>query len=211
MTSAGAQEGKSVSSVAITQHFARLGLKVLLVDADMRNPSLHKYFKLTNASGLSSYLSGASELSDAIQTTDNVGVGFMPSGRLPPNAADLLGSPHLLSLLSGSLEVFDLIVIDGPPVLGIADALLLSNAAEATVFVIGSGIARGGAIRSALKRLEISKCPLLGSVITKFDATTAGYGYGYGYGYSYGYGGQSLSYGGASPARSEPPSLSGPA
>ena len=207
VTSAGAQEGKSVSSIAITQHFARLGLNVLLVDADMRNPSLHKYLLADNSIGLSSYLSGACDLASAIQKTATPGLAFMPSGHLPPNAADLLGSPHLMSLLSGSLDVFDLVIIDGPPVLGIADALLLSNAAEATVFVIGSGVARGGAIRSALRRLEISKCPLLGSVITKLDARNAGYGYGY----SYGYGSDPFSYGrSVSKADRTSPSLSGP-
>lgn len=201
VTSAGAQEGKSVSSIAIAQHFVRLGLKVLLVDADMRNPSLHKYIPTDSAVGLSSYLSGACELSAAIQETESPGLAFLPCGFLPPNAADLLGSPHLLSLLSNSLEVFDLVIIDGPPVLGIADALLLSNAAEATVFVIGSGVARGSAVRSAMKRLEISKCPLLGSVITKCDSRAAGYGYRY----SYGYGSEALTDGHvANPDRSVP-------
>lgn len=209
ITSASAQEGKSVSSIAIAQHFVRLGLKVLLVDADMRNPSLHKYITTDNSIGLSSYLSGACLLADAVRGTDSPGLAFMPSGHLPPNAADLLGSPHLLSLLSGSLEVFDLVIIDGPPVLGIADALLLSNAAEATMFVIGSGVARGGAVRSALKRLGLSKCPVLGGVITKFDARAADYGYGYGYSYGYGY--EALSYGSAAPrADRETPTLSGP-
>lgn len=209
VTSAGAQEGKSVSSIAIAQHFARLGLKVLLVDADMRNPSLHKYITADCSIGLSAYLSGACELAAAIQQTDTAGLAFMPCGHLPPNAADLLGSPHLLSLLSDSQEVFDLVIIDGPPVLGIADALLLSNAAEGTVFAIGSGVARGGAVRSALKRLELSKCPVLGVVVTKFDAKAAGYSYSYNYGYGYG---GALSYG--APASNEDraaPTLSGPA
>lgn len=191
VTSAGAQEGKSISSIAITQHFARLGLKVLLVDADMRNPSLHKYLEADNSVGLSSCLAGAATPADAIQKTANPNLAFLSSGPLPPNAADLLGSPHLMSLLSGSLEIFDLVIIDGPPVLGLADALLLSNAAEATIFVMGSGLARGGAVRSALRRLEISKGPLIGGVITKLDAKAAGYGYGYGYGY----GADAFSYG----------------
>ncbi|WP_045835447.1 polysaccharide biosynthesis tyrosine autokinase [Hyphomicrobium sp. 99] len=191
VTSAGAQEGKSISSIAITQHFARLGLNVLLVDADMRNPSLHKYLEADNSVGLSSCLAGACTPPDAIQKTATPHLAFLSSGPLPPNAADLLASPHFMSLLSGSLEVFDLVIIDGPPVLGLADALLLSNAAEATIFVMGSGLARGGAVRSALKRLEISKGPLIGGVITKLDAKTAGYGYGY----SYGYGADAFSYG----------------
>jgi Mrp family chromosome partitioning ATPase len=98
-----------------------------------------------------------------------------------------------MSIISLSLEVFDLVIIDGPPVLGIADAPLLSNAAEATVFVIGAGIARVGSVRGALKRLNIAKSPLIGSVVTRFDAKRAGYGYGqyaYGYGYGFSYGQQ---------------------
>ncbi|MBS0235245.1 MAG: polysaccharide biosynthesis tyrosine autokinase [Proteobacteria bacterium] len=205
ITSAGAQEGKSVSSIAIAQHFVRLGLQVLLVDADMRNPSLHKYLATDNAIGLSSYLSGACDWMSATQITSTSGLTFMPSGHLPPNAADLLGSPRLMSLLSGSLEVFDLVIIDGPPVLGIADALLLANAADATAFVIGSGVARAGGVRSALKRLELAKCPLLGGVITKFHARLGGYGYGYSYSYS-----STFTYGRSIPnSGNAPPSLSG--
>jgi Mrp family chromosome partitioning ATPase len=101
-----------------------------------------------------------------------------------------------MSMLTLSLQVFDLIVIDGPPVLGIADAPLLSNAAEATVFVIGAGIARAGSVRGALKRLDIAKSPLIGSVVTRFDAKRAGYGYGrYGYGYGFAYGERAFLYG----------------
>lgn len=208
VTSAGAKEGKSVSSIAITQHFARLGLKVLLIDADMRNPSLHRYLEADNSIGLSSCLAGACAPPDAIQKTADPNLAFLSSGPLPPNAADLLGSPHLMSLLSGSLEVFDLVIIDGPPVLGIADALLLSNASEATIFVMGSGLARGGAVRSALKRLEISKGPLIGSVITKLDARTAGYEYGYGYGY----GAEAFCYGASvSSTRGTSQTIAGPA
>jgi Mrp family chromosome partitioning ATPase len=82
-------------------------------------------------------------------------------------------------------------VLDGPPTLGVADAAILSNAAEATVFVVGAGLARKASVRGALKRLEFSKSPIIGNVLTKFDAKSAGYGYGYGYGYgnySYTYG-----------------------
>ena len=117
----------------------------------------------------------------------------MPSGPLPPNAADLLSGSRLMSLLSSGGGIFDLVVIDGPPVLGLADAPILSNAAEATIFVVGAGLARKTSVRGALRRLEISKSPIIGSVLTKFDAKNAGYGYGYGYGYgtyTYAYGGQ---------------------
>lgn len=209
VTSADPAEGKSVTSLAITQHFSRLGLKVLLVDADMRSPSLHKALWADNSIGLSSCLAGICNAPEAIQTTDISNLAFLPSGPPPPNAADLLSSPRLMSLLTLSLQAFDLVVIDGPPVLGIADAPLLSNAAEATVFVIGAGIARAGSVRGALRRLDITKGPLIGSVVTRFNAKRAGYGYGrYGYGYGFAYGEHSYSYGKTVPRFTPPPMMS---
>ncbi len=189
LTSAGPGEGKSMSAVAISRHFATMGLKVLLVDADLRNPSLHTKLQLPNGTGLSNYLTGACSPPDAMIATDVVNLAFMPTGPLPPNAADLLSSPRLHSLLTVGLEVFDLIVVDGPPVMGLADAQLLSSAASATVFVVGAGQARMSAVRGALKRMELARAPLIGAVLTKYDAKAAGYGYGYGYGdYAYQYG-----------------------
>ena len=93
--------------------------------------------------------------------------------------------------------------------LGIADAPLLSNAAEATVFVIGAGIARAGSVRGALRRLDITKGPLIGSVVTRFNTKRAGYGYGrYGYGYGFAYGEHSYSYGKTVPRFTPPPMMS---
>ena len=195
ITSAGPGEGKSLTSIAISQHFARLGLKVLLIDGDLRNPSLHHKLSADNSVGLSSYLTGACNPPEAMQKTTDPNLAFMPSGPLPPNAADLLHGAKLHSLISLGLEVFDLIIIDAPPVLGIADAPILSSATEATAFVIGAGVARTGSVRSALKRLELSKSPIIGTIVTKFDAKRAGHGYGYGLGdvhYTYGYGNASL-------------------
>jgi capsular exopolysaccharide synthesis family protein len=188
ITSAGPSEGKSITSLAIARHFATMGLKVLIVDADLRNPSLHEKLGCANAVGLSNYLTGACTPPEAFRETDIPNLAFMTSGPLPPNAADLLGNPRLHSLLSVGLEVFDLIVVDGPPVMGLADAALLSNAAAATIFAVGAGQARLGAVRGALKRLQFGRAFVIGTVLTKFDAAAAGYGYGYGYGNSYGYG-----------------------
>jgi Mrp family chromosome partitioning ATPase len=112
----------------------------------------------------------------------------MASGPLPPNAADLLGSTRLFSLLSVGSEVFDLIILDGPPVLGLADAQLLSAAAAGTIFVVGAGQSRMRNVRGALRRLQLSRGFVVGAVLTKFDTSAAGYGYGHGYGYGYGHG-----------------------
>ena len=174
ITSSGPSEGKSVTALSIARHFAALGLKVLLIDADMRNPSMHKKLGLDNGTGLSNYLTGACTPPEAMQSTTTANLAFMATGPLPPNAADLLGSPRLLSLLTIGLEVFDLIVLDGPPVMGLADAQLLSNSAAASIFVVGAGQVRTGAVRGALKRLEIARAPIIGAVLTKYDARGAG-------------------------------------
>ena len=134
-----------------------LGRRVLLVDADLRNPSLHAKLGRENAVGLSNYLTGVCTPPEAMQKTEVANLAFMASGPLPPNAADLLGSARLVSLLSIGSEIFDLIVVDGPPVLGLADALLLSSAASGTLFVVGAGKARKRLIRGALRRLQLSR------------------------------------------------------
>src|SRR5262249_21965037 len=115
-------------------------------------------------------------------------LAFMASGPLPPNAADLLAGSRLYSLLSIGLEGFDLIVVDGPPVFGLADARLLSAAAAAPVVIVGGGQTRTGSVRGALRRLQQSRGTIIGAVLTKYDAKSLGYGYGYGHGYGYGYG-----------------------
>jgi polysaccharide biosynthesis transport protein len=186
VTSAGPSEGKSITSLAIARHFATMGLKVLLVDADLRNPSLHTKLGLDSSIGLSNVLTGANTPPETFQATPIDNLAFMASGPLPPNAADLLGSSRLLSLLSVGLEVFDLIVLDGPPVMGLADAPLLSSVAAGTVFIVGAGQARKGYVQGALRRLDMARGPVVGAVLTKYDHKQAGYGYGYGYGYGHG-------------------------
>jgi polysaccharide biosynthesis transport protein len=189
VTSAAPAEGKSTTCVTLARHFANIGLKVLLVDADLRKPSLHTKLKLDNASGLTNYLTGGSTPPELLQKTDVPNLALLASGPLPPNAADLLGSSRLLSLFSVGLEVFDLIVIDSPPVMGLADAPLLSSAVAATVFVVGAGQIRTRVIQAAVRRLLLSRASLVGTILTRFDVRSS-YGYGYGhYGYHSHYGG----------------------
>lgn len=184
VTSATPSEGKSITAVAIARHFATIGLKVLLVDADMRKPSLHAKLGTDNSIGLSTYLTGACKPPETFLQTDLANLALMTSGPLPPSAADLLGSARMMSLLTVGLNVFDLIVVDGPPVMGLADAQLLGNAVAGTVFVVGAGQARTTQVTAALKRLRFGNGSIIGAVLTKFDAKSAGYGYGdYGYGY----------------------------
>ena len=188
VTSTTPSEGKSSTAVAIAKHFATVGRKVLLIDADLRNASLHIKLGCDNSIGLSNCLTGACTPPECMQKTALPNLAFIASGPLPPNAADLLGGARLLSLLSVGSEIFDIIVIDGPPVMHLADAQLLANAAAATIFVVGSGQSRPGALRAAIRQLQLTRGSIIGSVLTKYDPKRSGYGYGYSYGYSYGYG-----------------------
>src|SRR5215813_13464652 len=157
ITSAGPSEGKSITALAIARHFAMMGLKVLVVDGDLRNPSLHSKLGLDNSVGFSNYLTGHCTPPETFQRTGIPNLAMLASGPLPPNAADLLGSARVFSLLSVGLEVFDLIVIDGPPVMGLADAPLLSSATAATAFVIGAGQSRAGPSSAQSSRNSILK------------------------------------------------------
>jgi polysaccharide biosynthesis transport protein len=183
-------EGKSTIAIMIAKHFATMGLRVLLVDGDLRKPSLHLKLGLSNGTtGLSNLLTGALSTPEVIQDAGFPNLAFVASGPLPPNAADLLGGARMHSFLSVGLEKFDLIIVDSPPVMGLADGPLLSSVATATVFVASAGEARIGSIRNAIKRLQFARGSVIGTVVTKFDAKRDGYGYdGYGYdGYGHEY------------------------
>jgi len=197
-------EGKTTTAKALARNFALLGKRVLLIDADLRNPSLHRAFNLDNSMGLSNCLSGAAKPGQCIHRIEQAGLSVLLSGPLPPNPAELLAGPRMISLLTQATERFDQIVIDAPPVLGLADAPILSNLAKGTLLVVESGRARIGAGQAAIKRLLSARARLLGAVLTKFDSRSVGYGYGYGgYGYdSYQY------YGYGAPARARLPGRS---
>ena len=180
-------EGKSTTALVLAQMYAQLGKRVLVIDCDLRNPSLHRQFGVENSQGLSNYLAGASKPTDMIQPTQTPGLLFMPTGPLPPNPAELLMGPKMVSLLSTASEKFDLVILDGPPVMGLADAPILSNMAQGTLIVVQAGNTRIGLAKNAIKRLHAARGRLVGGLLTHFHAQHTGDGYSYGnYYYSYG-------------------------
>jgi capsular exopolysaccharide synthesis family protein len=193
VTSAMPSEGKSTTALVLGQFYAQLGKRVLIVDCDLRNPSLHRSLKVDNSEGLSNYLAGALKPTDLIRPTELDGLMYMPSGPLPPNPAELLMGSKMLSLITVASERFDLLILDGPPVMGLADAPILANLAQGTLLVIQAGTTRVAVVKNALKRLHAARAHVVGGLLTRFQSLHAG---GYGYGgydyYSYGGGTQQL-------------------
>ena len=182
VTSTRPAEGKSTTSLALATVLGRTGKKVLLVDADMRSPSMHKFVNVTNNQGLSNFLAGDNDWQHLVVSTAVKGLSLIPAGPMPPSAAELLSSDRMLMLVREMSEQFDHIVIDSPPILGLADAPLLSRAVEGCIFVVeAEGVAIRG-VRASLGRLQSVHAHVFGVVMTKLKQRQAGYGYGYGYG-----------------------------
>jgi capsular exopolysaccharide synthesis family protein len=187
VTSTRPGEGKSTTAYAIAHSLARIGRSVLLIDGDMRAPSVHSSANISNERGLSNFLAGEDDVTSLIHRNADSGVSIMPAGPPPPSAAELLTSERLGDLFQSLQHIFDHVVIDSPPVMGLADAPLLASKAEGTVFVIESHGTKIGQAKLAIARLVGSQAHLLGGLLTKFESKRAAYGYGYGYDYGYGY------------------------
>jgi capsular exopolysaccharide synthesis family protein len=180
ITSSKPSEGKTTSAIALAKTLTQLGLKVLMIDGDLRNASVHRQLLCRNDVGLSNYLAGVKLPADVVQSSNINGLTVITSGPLPPNPAELLAGPRMSSLLSLGAEAFDIVLIDGPPVMGLADSPLLSSVAQGTLFVIAANETRKSIVAVARKRLLFARANLIGVLFSKFDAAQMGYGYGYG-------------------------------
>ena len=190
VTSTQSGEGKSSTALAIAQNFARREKSVLLIDSDLRKPA----FKAASDDvGLSKLLTTDDPVQQHIVETQHPNLWLLPSGPVPPNPADLLATGRIRKIIAEAAERFELIVIDGPPTIGLADSPLLASAAGNVLFVVEGGRTRTRAAIEALNRLEGTGTHVLGAALTKATEGLGGYGYNrYGYGYGYGYGGRPL-------------------
>lgn len=184
VTSTTRDEGKSTTALALAINFAQMGHHVLLIDADMRNPSLHKMLGIGNEMGLSNLLSAETHGEKLIQKTVIPNLSILTAGPSPPNPVDLLMGPKLVTLLdrAGSVGITH-VIVDGPPVLGIADSIVLGNQIQEMLFIVRSGVTKKSNIRDALRRLRLSGLTPRGAVLTFAPARALqGYGAYYGYG-----------------------------
>lgn len=186
VTSTRPAEGKSTTALAVATMLARSGKRVILVDGDMRSPSVHHLGGVDHERGLSNFLSGQDDISQLTFDMSDLGFTAMSAGPIPPNAAELLTGHRLQLLVTRLLESFDHVVIDSPPVMGLADAPLIASRVEGVIYAVESHGIRSSLVKTALQRLLGANAHVLGGVLTKFEARKAHYSYGYEYGYGYG-------------------------
>ena len=185
VTSAQPAEGKTTSSFAIAASFARMGRSVLLIDADLRRPSLHRRIDYDNQRGLSTLLTTQDSLESAMLASAVPNLTLLTSGPIPPSPTELLTSVRIEEVLQQAARQFDVVIIDSPPILGLADSPQIAALADGVVFVVEADRSRRGALKTALRRLRAMRPVLLGVVLTKFDPLKAGNRYSEYYGYEY--------------------------
>ena len=186
VTSTRASEGKSTTALAIAALLARSGRSVVIVDGDMRSPSVNVLLGIPNTNGLSNFLAGGELNLNTLQRSKEFGLAIVPAGPVPPNAAELLTGPRFRKMVDELKSKFDNVVIDAPPVMGLADALLIAAAVDGTVFVLEAHSVRANLARTAIDRLAGAHVRILGCVVTMLNPKKSASAYGYDLGYGYG-------------------------
>lgn len=166
VTSSIPSEGKSTTSINLALALAEGGNSVLLVDGDMRRPTLHKYLGLVGSVGFSTVLSGRAALAESLQKTRYPGLTVLTAGEIPPNPSELLGSQSARKLLSELRTQFDYLVVDSTPLLAVTDAAVLGASADSVLMVARFGRVKRDQLAVAVQSLESVGAPLLGAVLT---------------------------------------------
>ena len=179
ISSARAGEGKSSTAVALAHNLARLGKSVLLIDGDLRKPAFRS---LSNRHGLTKLLTSEEKVSDHVTATQYDKLSLLACGPIPPNPADLLSSGRFRAIIKEASAQFDVVIVDAPPVLGLADAPLIASVVNDVLLVIESGKTRTAAALEAMNRLRAAGANVLGGALTKSIEESSAYGYKYKYG-----------------------------
>ncbi|MGO4255615.1 polysaccharide biosynthesis tyrosine autokinase [Marmoricola sp. RAF53] len=185
ITSAIPSEGKTSTATNLAIALAQTGLRVLLVDGDLRRPKVASLLGLERSVGLTTVLVGRSELQDSIQKHTDSGIFFLASGPIPPNPTEVLQSRAAQELFDRVSQMFDMVIIDGPPLLPVSDAAIMARDVDGAILVVRHGKTTKDQLRQAALRLAQVDANLLG-VTVNMTPKRGGKSYGYGYGYGYG-------------------------
>ncbi|MGQ9459532.1 MAG: polysaccharide biosynthesis tyrosine autokinase, partial [Anaerolineae bacterium] len=187
VTSPNPVEGKTVTAANLAVVMAQAGRSVILADADLRRPAVHQMFHVPNEAGLTTALVRGEEVSltDLLQPTEVEGLRVLPSGPLPPNPAELLGSEQMARSVERLKGLADLVILDTAPVLPVADPAILSRVADAVILVVDTGATRRGMALRAMEHLARAGANIAGVVLNRFSPRGSGYSYYYRYDYYY--------------------------
>lgn len=179
VTSSEPGEGKSTTSGNLALTFAQDEKKVLLIDCDLRKPSIHKKFKISNNLGLSNVILDKSKLSKALVKRSEY-LDILPSGKVPPNPSELLGSKALEELLDELDDVYDVIILDTPPVHAVTDAQILSTKVDGVLLVVRAEKTKKDSVIAAKESLQKVNANILGAVLNGGESSRGKYYYYYG-------------------------------